>query len=235
MRDDSNKLKQRVIQAAVEALNRQHYVSLIDVFLGMGLLQYVHVEQWRKKKIPYLEECLQGSFEKTSFCKQCFHSWAQEQGLTPQVTKYLARTNEAQKNLKFTNDDDPATEEMYRTHYFSPSVSATKRQKIHEKVNKTPELVVFITGKNFQCSKCHKEFLKGSFLLMEANQPQCLKCAKLDDLEYVPRGDATLTRRTKKESKKFAVVVQFSGSRKRYERQGILVDKRALEKVMERL
>jgi hypothetical protein len=50
----------------------------------------------------------------------------------------------------------------------------------------------------------------------------------LDDLEYLPSGDALLTRRAKTKSVRSAVVVRFSRSRRRYERQGLLVEPQAL-------
>jgi hypothetical protein len=65
---------------------------------------------------------------------------------------------------------------------------------------------------------------------MEAGQPLCLPCAHLDDLECLPAGDAALTRRATKYSERTTVVVRFSRSRGRYERQGILVEVAALEK-----
>ena len=65
---------------------------------------------------------------------------------------------------------------------------------------------------------------------MEADQPLCLACASLVDLEYLPAGDTALTRRATRHSERLAVVVRFSRSRGRYERQGILVETAALEK-----
>jgi hypothetical protein len=65
---------------------------------------------------------------------------------------------------------------------------------------------------------------------MEAGQPLCLPCARLGDLEFLPAGDAALTRRATKYSARTAVVVRFSKSRGRCERQGILVEKPAIEK-----
>jgi hypothetical protein len=53
---------------------------------------------------------------------------------------------------------------------------------------------------------------------------------RTDDLEYLPSGDAALTRRAAKYSGRTAVVVRFSRSRGRYERQGILVERAGLEK-----
>jgi hypothetical protein len=71
---------------------------------------------------------------------------------------------------------------------------------------------------------------QGSFLLMEAEQPLCLPCAGLGDLEFLAAGDMALTRRATKHSERAAVVVRFSRSRKRYERQGILVETAALDR-----
>jgi len=41
-------------------------------------------------------------------------------------------------------------------------------------------------------------------------------------------GNALLTRRVKAKSARFAVVVRFSGSRRRYERRGLLIEAHAL-------
>jgi len=57
-----------------------------------------------------------------------------------------------------------------------------------------------------------------------------MACADLDHLVFVPRGNAALTRRAGKHSKLRAVVVRFSRKRKRYERQGILVEEEALNR-----
>jgi ribosomal protein L14 len=56
-----------------------------------------------------------------------------------------------------------------------------------------------------------------------------MTCAELNHLVYLPRGDAAVTRRAKKASSLSAVVVRFSRSRRRYERQGILVEQAALD------
>jgi len=64
--------------------------------------------------------------------------------------------------------------------------------------------------------------------MMEDPGPACLRCVGLDDLEYLPAGDALLTRRAKARSARYAVVVRFSRTRGRYERQGLLVEPPAL-------
>ena len=64
--------------------------------------------------------------------------------------------------------------------------------------------------------------------MMENPGPACLRCVGLDDLEYLPAGDALLTRRAKSKSRRHTVVVRFSKTRGRYERQGLLVELLAL-------
>ena len=56
-----------------------------------------------------------------------------------------------------------------------------------------------------------------------------MSCADLDHLIYLPSGDAALTRRARKHSALFAVILKWSRARRRYERQGLLVEARALE------
>jgi hypothetical protein len=68
---------------------------------------------------------------------------------------------------------------------------------------------------------------------MEDAGPLCLTCADLDHLIFLPSGDAALTRRAKQASRLSAVVVRWSRSRKRYERQGILAEEAAIQQAEE--
>src|ERR1700757_3745103 len=89
---------------------------------------------------------------------------------------------------------------------------------------KDEDIVVFSILRESVCAECGRELLKGDFLRMEAGRPLCLMCADLDHLVFLPRGDTALTRRASQHSTLRAVVVRFSRSRKRYERQGVLID-----------
>ena len=95
------------------------------------------------------------------------------------------------------------------------------------------DIIVFIGKRDSECSECGKELLGGSLLKVENDKPLCLSCADLDHLEYLPSGDVCVTRRSTKYSKIRAVVVQWSRSRKRYERKGILAEPEAIERAME--
>lgn len=81
--------------------------------------------------------------------------------------------------------------------------------------------------KVWTCTSCGDT---GDLLFMEDAGPLCLDCADLGHLVFLPSGDAALTRRAKNASRLSAVVVRWSRSRKRYERQGILAEAEAIER-----
>lgn len=223
-------LDERVVRAAEATLARQQYVSAIDVLCGMGLLQPTHVESWRRGRIDFLERVIQGNLNKISSSMAIFRRWAQEKGLKPSETGYVRRARSGTIPLQFSKSGDPAIEKSYRTHYISPELSELKQQRLQEKLSEAEKPVVFEILHAAQCSDCGVEMEQGSFLLMEAEQPLCLACAGFGDLEFLGAGDMALTRRATKYSARLAVVVRFSRARRRYERQGILVETAAIEK-----
>lgn len=95
------------------------------------------------------------------------------------------------------------------------------------------DIVVFITRREGKCADCGRELFKGDWIRLEKERPLCLECADLGHLEFLPRGDAALTRRATKYSPLRAVVVQWSRSRQVYERQGILVAPAAVRRAEE--
>jgi hypothetical protein len=97
---------------------------------------------------------------------------------------------------------------------------------VREPETRAPELVVVMPLRDWTCAGCGET---GDLLLMEEPGPICMGCADFDHLVFLPAGDAALTRRARRGSRLAAVVVRFSRSRHRYERQGILVEEKALE------
>ncbi len=96
--------------------------------------------------------------------------------------------------------------------------------------SKSNDIVVFSIVRETECSECGAELWKGALLKKEGDGVLCLSCADLDHLVFLPSGDAALTRRASKYSTLRAVVVRFARARKRYERQGVLVEEAALDR-----
>ena len=90
------------------------------------------------------------------------------------------------------------------------------------------DIVVFAISRTASCAECEAELWRGNLLRIEHGQPLCLACADLDRLVFLPSGVAALTRRARKYSRVSVVVLRFSRARKRYERQGLLVEESAL-------
>src|SRR4051812_42838647 len=97
------------------------------------------------------------------------------------------------------------------------------------------EILVFelISRGDSKCDECGRELFKGNFLRKEGPRGLCIDCADLGHLTFVPSGDACITRRASKYSPLRVIVLRFSRSRKRYERQGILVAEEALARAEE--
>jgi len=96
-------------------------------------------------------------------------------------------------------------------------------------MDKPDEIKVFISNRDSKCDECGEELGRKAWITLERDKGAlCLSCADLDELVFLPTGDAALTRRSRKHSTLSAVVLKFSRARRRYERQGLLVEEKAL-------
>ena len=92
-----------------------------------------------------------------------------------------------------------------------------------------PEIKVFISHRDSVCDECGEKLGRNAWItLVKDKGALCLSCAELDHLVFLAPGDAALTRRARAASPLSAIVLKWSRSRKRYERQGIIVQEEAL-------
>lgn len=224
---DTTQLERRVARAAEEALAKRRFVTPTDVLTGLGWLHPVHLDPWRQRRVADLEQLVQVGPEKTALALELLRRWAAARGLAPRDAEYLARSR-AREPLRFSASGDEPIERAFRTHWLSPELTERERARLSKRQNRPPELVVVWPLKDFTCSICGLE--SGGLLIMEDSGAVCMGCVELEHLVFLPSGDAALTRRAKAGSRLSAVVVRFSRSRRRYERQGILVDEDALER-----
>ena len=99
-----------------------------------------------------------------------------------------------------------------------------------KRMKQTADLKVFISTRDSTCDECGENLGRRAWItLVKDKGALCLSCADLDHLVFLPSGDAALTRRARKHSTLVAVVLKWARARKRYERQGLLVEFEALE------
>lgn len=223
-------IETRVVRAAEAALASQNYVTCLDVFSGARLLLLHEVQRWKSGTVPYLEAVIMGSPDKQKILFEVFGRWAQQNGLLKDECVYQRRGRAGVFPLPITEKNDPQKEHLYRTVYFSPSLPESKRKSIKERLSRPEPTMAVQLLKEMTCSDCGEGLEKNDWLFFESGEPLCVDCAGFSSLEFLPAGDVALTRRATKYSERFAVIIRFSRARKRYERQGVLVEIPALER-----
>jgi hypothetical protein len=218
-------LNARVAATAGEALARQGFVTPVDVCLGLGWLHASNVDYWRHGRADDLEYFLPVHGNRLTELIVCLQRWAEGHGLQGTEGEYISATR-SRHPLRFLSDGAATEEAAWRTRWVSPDLPEQKRERITRAQDSPPDLVVIQPVRDWTCAECQGT---GDFLIMDDGGPLCLTCADLDHLVFLPSGDAALTRRSKKASGLSAVVVRWSRTRKRYERQGLLVEEAALE------
>jgi hypothetical protein len=203
----------RVARIAEATLAAQQFVTPIDVLVGLGWLAQPNVDRWRHGRVPALVLCVSVDAAKTAVALDALRDWAQTKSLQAWDTDY--------GDCNFTADGDPAVERAYRTRW------ATAEHHEPDRPRARPhELTVMEVPDTWTCARCHE---RDSLMLKDNAGAVCLDCADLAHLEFLPAGDAAMTRRAKKASRLSAVVVRWNKRRNRYERQGILVENDAID------
>lgn len=99
---------------------------------------------------------------------------------------------------------------------------------------KMKEPPVYALSKPSRCYSCDRKLLENELVQLKDSEHErevlCSNCAGLEHFTILPKGDAGLTRLCKKYSQSYYVVLKWSEIWKCYERQGLLVEKSALQK-----
>ena len=236
--DKSNrsKLEHRVISSAQRILKHDGAVGPIELLIDMSLIPSASFAKWKhgSPEFRVLEDQIQCGDEKLRKTFRFFSEWVEAENLEPFTAEYQGASRSGSHKLQVLADEDPKYETFLLTRYQRRDLTPARKKQIQKKLTKVPDLTVFIlTGEGAKCIKCAEMIETGDLMYREDDQPLCLACAEFDHLEFLPSGDATLTRRSKKFAKLSAVVVQFNRRRKRYERRGLLVGAAAIDQARE--
>ena len=98
-------------------LREKGYISLIDVFIGLGYLTKKDVESWRMKRIPYLEKSVKVGLSKITFINKTVRENCRKGGLRESYTAYKSWGKGAKIDLQFTKSGAKNIEALYSTHW----------------------------------------------------------------------------------------------------------------------
>lgn len=106
-------LSKQVAMVAGIVVSKKNYVSVIDLFLGMGWLSQDKLLDWKAGKIPYLESVIMVNLKKISTAIKEFSSWAAHSKLKASITVYKHKNY----MLRFSKSGNHTIETAYSTHY----------------------------------------------------------------------------------------------------------------------
>lgn len=109
----------RLRRAFAAILNRQGYVSVVDVLVEMQSLTPAHLEDWCFGRVPYLERVVQGNLSTLSAIVREIRRVAEEQGLKPSETVYRKWGKGPKRPLRFSKHGEAHVERAYATHWVS--------------------------------------------------------------------------------------------------------------------
>ena len=118
-----------------------HFVSAIDVLVGVGWLTTPQVDRWRQGHVDYLERLVTANLSKVSTAMEALRQCAQKEGLNPNESAYLSRARD-HRPLRFSKSGAPRIEAAYRTHWVSPKLPEAKKERLANEQSRAPDLVV---------------------------------------------------------------------------------------------
>jgi len=117
---NNNDLIKKATATASQLLNEKGYISMIDLFVGLGYLAANDVEAWRMKRIPYLERCIHLNLSKISLLMKTVRKNSQQGQLKESYTAYKSWGKGAKVTLRFSKSGQPNIEKAYATHFLKP-------------------------------------------------------------------------------------------------------------------
>ena len=83
----------------------------------MDIITQKQVEEWRFRKIPYLERVTTGNLGKLNHILMTLRKLAMEQNLKPSITVYQSWGKGTKERLRFSKIGSKFMEDMFSTHY----------------------------------------------------------------------------------------------------------------------
>lgn len=96
------------------------YISFVDVLIRMGYISNEDYENWRFKRVPFLEKAINVNISKINFILRTVQKNCRNSQLKPSKTAYKSWGKGPKKVLRFSKSGDDSLEEAYSTHFVKP-------------------------------------------------------------------------------------------------------------------
>jgi len=109
--------------AAGQLLREKGYISYPDLFIALGYLSRSDYDNWRCRRVPYLERVIKTNLIRISFIMTAVRKNSLNGKLKASWTAYLSRGKGAVR-LRFSKSGNPQIEQLWATHYLKIVVSS---------------------------------------------------------------------------------------------------------------
>jgi hypothetical protein len=103
-----------------ELLREKGYICFVDVLMKLGYLSPSDYENWRFKRVPYLERVITLNLSTINFLMKTVRRNSLNSHLKPSMTVYKSWGKSKKTLLQFSKSGDPTIETAYATHFVKP-------------------------------------------------------------------------------------------------------------------
>jgi hypothetical protein len=114
-------LQSKLNTVTSELLKEKGYISSVDVFMKLGYLDPKDYENWRMKRVPYLERVIKINLGKINFIMKTVRRNCLNGNLNPSWTGYKSWGKGRKIDLRFSKTGKPNIEKSYATHFVKKS------------------------------------------------------------------------------------------------------------------
>jgi hypothetical protein len=98
-------------------LKEKGYISFVDVFMMLGYLDPKDYEDWRRKRVPYLEKVIKVNLGQINFVMEAIRQNSLNGKLKPSWTSYESWGKGPKIDLRFSKTGEENIESLYATHF----------------------------------------------------------------------------------------------------------------------
>jgi len=114
-------LQSKLSTVTSELLKEKGYISFVDVFIKLGYLDSKDYENWRMKRVPYLERAIKINLGKINFIMKTVRRNCLNGKLKPSWTGYKSWGKGRTIESRFSKTGEPNIEKAYATHFVKKS------------------------------------------------------------------------------------------------------------------
>ncbi|AMO55903.1 hypothetical protein EZMO1_1756 [Endozoicomonas montiporae CL-33] len=119
-----DKFYPKVVEAVENCLKRKKYITPINVFVSMELLDKNEFNRWKSGSVPYLEKVIKCNLSKASRILRLIGFHCHDLNMKPSNTAYKGKHG----FLRFTKTGEHRLEEVYSRSMVDPTVKTVNQQ-----------------------------------------------------------------------------------------------------------